>query len=867
MSAGQRKLNAIKEILDKEDFNERLNRFVQENPERFNPDGSFKKGFNSKSKFVVDGKKKSIRTNDVQAFMIELSKKNPEFVFRTDTLFPRNQARVQEELLNYVRGQSPSQTETPEETQPDPRLEAALKKQEKELQKYNQEETISSKIRSDDDIMNEFKRFENLLNTNPNLTLEQLNDMRSKVNAFDSEDKNLLNKALSLNEKIIRRIILVRKEPKPEPKNDIDEYFKENLDQVELILNSGDLTKEELDELETILKDTKTKNKELNDKAKRLNEIIEDKKTDLEVPELVDIEEPVPDLIEPTPEMKTTEVQTEEQIPTDLPELVDIEEPVPELIEDKQTQTQTPSTSEMQTQTGMSENELYIPEYSIADLPPAPMNETQGTQTQIPSQIGMGTQTGMPSTSEMGTQAGIAGQPPPVYKAPSSNVLPEPKVYRKYFNKDGIEVDMDDTSIEGRLNQIEYFAGFAEDNLNIPDDIRESGSQVLTTIREAKKANEKSHNIFSKIYNVGKKILKGISSIPLIPEFIKAPAQGVLIGVEAIEQTIKVVSGKSTGTGAIREGVNLAGEIFPEAAEITDAINSGLDVFEYGNDFIQKMRGDAGDEDTKQETHMKLENSNIDRIIIRTENKINVPYTNEPIPEITLGGVQGNNEYYEPIHGDALAIYFKDANFPDWNKELFVGRDKRFSMINEEDYAPYLQQQTAMIWNKYSVDMLIPRLVYQSPNDPSNLIIKENREILQLMNVIVGIRQGADMKRMIAELDQKVAKMIETDDEEHGRQKGNYDRNIKVSLDTKQQNVDGKEYFGKKKSLAEEVMQKGMPDLSDRKIMSYGYSAAGRKFDLSMLKKEQEKVELPKLQIPNFTNESLKLSQISNIRV
>jgi hypothetical protein len=463
-----------------------------------------------------------------------------------------------------------------------------------------------------------------------------------------------------------------------------------------------------------------------------------------------------------------------------------------------------------------------------------------------------------------GGQAPIVGAQPPLYVPPPAGVLNEPRIHRQYFNREGLEIDMNDDSIEGRLNQIEYFSSFVEENFDVPDDVRASASQVINTIRESKQANEESHSIFSKIYNVGKKVLAGIASIPLIPPFIRAPAAATLVGVEAIEQTIGLVRGTTTSNDAVRAGINLVGSVIPEVGEVAGALNTGLDLLEGAQSLRQRMRIDNRNEDTREELETTLDQSN-ENLIIRTT--INVPEGSKPVPEVNLGGSKnGDNEYYEPIHSDAINIYFKDANFPMWDKDLFDGRDKYYSQLNEEDYVMYLQQQSFMIWNKHHVEMLVPRIIYDKPTDPPELIIKENRELIQLMNVIIGVRNGMDIKELIKQLDKKVDRMIEAEDEDKSRIKGSYDKNVQLTLDSTTQNKDGQKYFAEKKTLAEAVTSQGMPDVESREIMSLGWSATGRKYDLSNLKKGQN-VSGTKITIPSFTDESLKLSQIRNIRV
>lgn len=434
-------------------------------------------------------------------------------------------------------------------------------------------------------------------------------------------------------------------------------------------------------------------------------------------------------------------------------------------------------------------------------------------------------------------------------------LIPEPVVQtdtRTFFDRDGRAIDMTDDSLEGRLRQIEYFAGVAEDNLDIPVEIRENARVVIDTIREGVQSQEESSSTFRKVLNFGKTILGGMAVLPILPPHIRAGAAGVLVGVEAIEATVQLLSGDASGTDAIRAGVRLANELVPGAEEVGELLLDGLDAV----DAVSEIR-------TQIRTAVRAEEEFPQITLTRILDPVEVNASSNPETEIVLSGISSDNEWYEPIHADALAVFFASANLPQWNKGLLIGRNDRFKVLPKEDYVPYLQQQTRLLWEKHSVDMLVPELIYTKPDDDFDLIIKENLEILQLYNVIVGVRANMDiinnMNQILAKVD-----LMTSNDEEHGREKGhNFNKDVKVNTDTSIQNEEGQKHSSSVESLAVIDTREGKPSVQDREILSLGWSASGRR--IGGLIRTAESYESG-VKLPAFTNETRKFSEINNIR-
>lgn len=473
---------------------------------------------------------------------------------------------------------------------------------------------------------------------------------------------------------------------------------------------------------------------------------------------------------------------------------------------------------------------------------------------------------------------------------PTARIIPEPIIpedNRRFFMRDGTTVDFADESLEGRLRQIEFIASYVEELTNVPADVRETARVTIDTIREAKQNEVSADTIFSRAYRFGKGLLGAVAAIPLVPPYIRAGAAGTLIGVEAIEQTIDLVRGNASSTDAIRAGVNLAGQVIPGASEITEGINSGLDVLDTGleiRDLVRTSLDPTLDGTQQQDLEQQLDQPVPEEVPEDPEGAVldTDPADFKQKEKLqVLSGVSGPNEYYEPIHPDALGIYFKDSNFPEWDGTLFNDRMKRYSGIDYEVYVPYLQQQTRLVWEKHQVDLLIPMLKYQMPNDPPEMVIKENNEVIQLWNVIMKARTTLDVKKMMSMIDDKLVniasdnsnedivsngKEVTGEENEIGQGWKHHNNGLRISLNTSNQNIGGQKYFGDKETLAEDVTREGKPPVEDRQILSLGWSASGRRNLVSGPRIGKPMLDI-KVKTPNYSDDTLNIRNIKNIRV
>ncbi len=112
-----------------------------------------------------------------------------------------------------------------------------------------------------------------------------------------------------------------------------------------------------------------------------------------------------------------------------------------------------------------------------------------------------------------------------------------------------------------------------------------------------------------------------------------------------------------------------------------------------------------------------------------------------PTSDVLSGNRQIQGFYENPIHPDALGIFFGSSSFPKWDTSLLNDRKDRFKDMSPESVAPFLLQQTQMIHTKYGVDLLIPKLIFGAGSDPLQ-IEKENMEVLQLWARFNKISKG-----------------------------------------------------------------------------------------------------------------------------
>jgi len=95
-------------------------------------------------------------------------------------------------------------------------------------------------------------------------------------------------------------------------------------------------------------------------------------------------------------------------------------------------------------------------------------------------------------------------------------------------------------------------------------------------------------------------------------------------------------------------------------------------------------------------------------------------------------GLKGS--FYDPIHIDALGLFFDNAYDPNWDHTLFASRS--ISEPSEE----YLLEQSKMIVANNGPKILVPFVRYSLG---SGLVKKENQEILQLWMSYTNNRKGS----------------------------------------------------------------------------------------------------------------------------
>ena len=382
----------------------------------------------------------------------------------------------------------------------------------------------------------------------------------------------------------------------------------------------------------------------------------------------------------------------------------------------------------------------------------------------------------------------------PLVKAPkvlTKEIVDEPRPNGSLnFIKKIAKIDFSKDTVEDRLDQIEAVFDSVEEIHEVPENIKQSSKEGLKIIRSSIKESKKS--VFQKIKSIAKTVLGFISLAPLpIPAEIKLGAGIILTGIEAIEQTVGLFTGETEETDIIRAGIDLVSNVEELApiAEAADGIVSVIEgIIEVKNAFVEGQ--DNKDSSKSVPIPDELLNDNIEVVLQEEQSKIdtatkegefksiqdpNALTLKTPLqlgedtiqidvakqlatekdnpeeeikeeeikqeenqPPVLKGNKQIEGLYENAIHPDAIGIYFGSSTNPKWDKSLLSDRNTRFSSISPEETKPFLLQQNRMIYEKYSIDLLIPKLVYDETSDPVD-IQRENFEIIQLWSKLKGV--------------------------------------------------------------------------------------------------------------------------------
>ena len=517
----------------------------------------------------------------------------------------------------------------------------------------------------------------------------------------------------------------------------------------------------------------------------------------------------------------------------------------------------------------------FIQEFLTSTAPPQTMLTSTGTQAR-PTSASMGTQTPVrtgapppytPPITTPGvvvpptqTQAIEVSQPPVPVPPTISEPVPRPDI-DIFQTVDGRTIDFTSEDPVDRLDQIEFLfntvTAIAPDRIS--QDIHSSAVNGLQIIREARTVNETPQSIFSKILGVSKVVLTGIASIPIIPPTIRAVAAGTLTGILAVEGVAKLVQGDNVGTTAIQAGLELAGAIVPQLSEATETISAGVDlvsnVIDFKNDlFIHDDQAIEGEDivllegGLEDKVAVKLgeegnsrSQSSSDTLFIDKENGQE---------EIVISGTVGSEEFYKnPVHPDALGIYFQSSEFPKWDTTLLSNRVQIWKNLDKQEYVPYLLQQSLKIVNKYSIDIFVDKVKYTNLTPEFyDLIIKENSEIVQLFSALKQIRSVTVLTQKLDSLISKTSELIGTSselNESNQMKNGNTlsDDIVEDSGTSKKGFVSFKNNFQvrigdlasedhvqhamEEQSLAEVVTREGAKPIIDRKNFQGGWGSAG----------------------------------------
>jgi hypothetical protein len=106
---------------------------------------------------------------------------------------------------------------------------------------------------------------------------------------------------------------------------------------------------------------------------------------------------------------------------------------------------------------------------------------------------------------------------------------------------------------------------------------------------------------------------------------------------------------------------------------------------------------------------------------------------------------------YDPIHKDAIGLFFGSASSPKWDPTLLTYRKDGVNKGESPWSVPDLLQQSRAIYDKHGIDLLITGVVSSESTAPE-LVVKENHEILQLWNRVVKVHNDGFVQMKISDL-------------------------------------------------------------------------------------------------------------------
>ena len=539
----------------------------------------------------------------------------------------------------------------------------------------------------------------------------------------------------------------------------------------------------------------------------------------------------------------------------------------------------------------------FIQEFLTSTAPPQTMLTSTGTQAR-PTSASTGTQA-RPTSASMGTQTPVpvpgaasavrTGAPPPIttpgvhtqtqvievsqppVPVPPTISEPVPRPDIDIFQTvDGRTIDFTSEDPVDRLDQLEFLFNTvtAIAPNQISEDIHSSAVNGLQIIREARIQNEEPQSIFSKILGVSKAVLTGIASIPIIPPTIRAVAAGTLTGILAVEGVAKLVRGDNVGTTAIQAGLELAGALVPELSETTENISAGVDLVSAAIDFKNDLFI-HDDQAIEGEDIVLLEGGLEDKVAVklgeegnsRSQSSSDTLFIDKENgqEEIVISGTVGSEEFYKnPVHPDALGLYFQSSEFPKWDTTLLSNRVQIWKNLDKQEYVPYLLQQSLKIVNKYSIDIFVDKVKYTNLTPEFyDLIIKENSEIVQLFSALKQIRSVTVLTQKLDSLISKTSELIGTSselNESNQMKNGNTlsDDIVEDSGTSKKGFVSFKNNFQvrigdlasedhvqhamEEQSLAEVVTREGAKPIIDRRNFQGGWGSAGYRANSSQIR-------------------------------
>lgn len=297
-----------------------------------------------------------------------------------------------------------------------------------------------------------------------------------------------------------------------------------------------------------------------------------------------------------------------------------------------------------------------------------------------------------------------------------------------------------ETSVEKTVEKIGYLPEDAEDRA-LDEDILRKIHDV--EVQKDLKLKDEYVDILQKDYDlVGSEELKSdiqemTSLIEVARSVSEIPATIYAIGegAAALPQVYRDVKGLFSGSEEEKVSLDLETIDFTNDPVINNdesatVLSGTLDGTVSGVSDVDTITSGSTIPDGAETAYMEA----TDQSTVRSSGDI-------PDDAVKQRGIK-EGPYMNPVHPDALSIFFGSPTNPDWIQGLFTNRESwELNDMKKE----FMFRQSVALFTKYGADMLIMQLVYDINSNVLD-VKRENEEIIQLYIRVSNIKPSVDTR-------------------------------------------------------------------------------------------------------------------------